>query len=222
MDARRSLPPPARERGRIAPIRLAHVVMRTSRYRKMVDWYRGVLEAEASYANEMITFLTYDEEHHRIAIANVPLLLPHPRFLAGVEHIAFSYATLGDLLATYRRLRGGGIAPYWCINHGGTLSMYYADPDGNLVELQVDNFEKPEDLNEFLYGPAFAANPIGVDFDPEQLCARYEAGESHAELARWREVAPRGPETLPVRHLGRLHAFLARLASRRRARRTAD
>ena len=32
---------------RIRPQKLAHVVVRTSRYRKMVDWYRKLLEADA-------------------------------------------------------------------------------------------------------------------------------------------------------------------------------
>jgi catechol 2,3-dioxygenase-like lactoylglutathione lyase family enzyme len=218
MNEQRSLPTPARERGRIAPVKLAHVVMKTSRYAEMVAWYETVLEAGVTFANEMITFLTYDDEHHRIAIANIPALMPRPGFMAGVEHIAFTYPDLGDLLATYRRLRQAGIEPYWCVNHGGTTSMYYADPDGNQVELQIDNFEKAEDLNAFLYGPAFEANSIGEDFDPEDLCARHAAGESHAELTRWREVAPRGPDTIPAAHLGRLHAFLVRLAARLRAR----
>ncbi len=43
------------------------------------------------------------------------------------------------------------------------------------VEVQVDNIEKVEDLDEFLYGPAFQTNPIGVDFDPDELCARHVA-----------------------------------------------
>jgi catechol 2,3-dioxygenase-like lactoylglutathione lyase family enzyme len=216
MTADQALPKPARQRGRIAPVKLAHAVMRTGRYREMVDWYARVLEAETVFADPMFTFLTYDEEHHRVAIVNMPGLLPRPRFMAGVEHVAFTYAGLGDLLATYRRLKGIGIMPYWCINHGGTTSMYYADPDGNQVELQIDNFESIEELNAFLHGPDFAANPIGIDFDPEALCARHAAGEPTAELVRWRDPAPRGADTIPVAHLGRVHAFLARLAARRR------
>jgi hypothetical protein len=30
------------------------------------------LGAEASYENEILSFLTYDEEHHRVAIVKVP------------------------------------------------------------------------------------------------------------------------------------------------------
>lgn len=92
--------------------------------------------------------------------------------------------------------------------------MYYTDPDGNYVEPQVDNFTTAEDLNAFLYGPDFATNPVGVDFDPEEFCTRYDGGASHEELIRWLEVSPRGPETMPASYLGRFHATLARVAAR--------
>jgi hypothetical protein len=37
---------PARERGRLAPIKFAHAVLRTRQFQTMVNWYRTVLEAE--------------------------------------------------------------------------------------------------------------------------------------------------------------------------------
>ena len=125
----------------------------------------------------MLAFLTYDDEHHRIAIAGIPGLAERPQFAAGTDHVAFSYADLGDLLYTYARLKGEGIEPYWCINHGPTTSMYYKDPDGNRIELQVDNFSTAEETNRWIRSGDFAANPIGVVFDAEELLARYRAGE---------------------------------------------
>lgn len=80
------------------------------------------------------------------------------------------------------RLRGLGIAPYWCINHGPTTSLYYRDPDANQVELQVDNFPGPAALGAWLRSGAFAHNPIGVNFDPERLLARFRAGDPVEEL----------------------------------------
>jgi len=38
------------------------------------------------------------------------------------------------------RLRELDILPVMCLDHGMTISMYYADPDGNGVEIQVDAF----------------------------------------------------------------------------------
>ena len=53
------------------------------------------------------------------------------------------FADSATCLYTYARLKGDGIEPYWCINHGPTTSLYYKDPDGNQIELQVDNFPTP-------------------------------------------------------------------------------
>ena len=89
---------------------------------------------------------------------------------------------MGDLLQTYKRLRGEGILPAWTINHGATTSMYYDDPDGNRVELQIDNFQTLEEANEFMLSEVFAKNPVGVEFDPERLLERYEQGDPIEEL----------------------------------------
>jgi catechol-2,3-dioxygenase len=170
------------ERGRVTPKQLAHVVRRTTRLAEMVRWYEAVLAAEVVHSDDMLAFLTYDDEHHRIAIAQLPGLEDQPPFAAGTDHIAFSYADLGDLLYTFERLRRAGIEPFWCVNHGPTTSMYYKDPDGNKVELQVDNFASTEETNRWMRSGEFAANPIGVVFDPEDLVARYRAGEPLATL----------------------------------------
>jgi len=171
------------DRGRIPPIRLAHIVRRTSRLEEMVDWYRTVLGAEVVHADAMLAFLTYDDEHHRIAIARIPGLEEQPPLAAGTDHVAFTYADLGDLLYTYERLKSAGIEPCWAINHGPTTSLYYKDPDGNKIELQVDNFPTAEEANRWRRSGDFAANPIGVGFDPDDLLARYRAGEPLGRLA---------------------------------------
>ncbi len=178
------------ERGRVTPKQLAHVVRRTSRFAEMVRWYEAVLAAEVVHSDDFLAFLTYDDEHHRIAIAQLPGLEDQPPLAAGTDHIAFAYADLGDLLYTFERLRRVGIEPFWCINHGPTTSMYYKDPDGNKVELQVDNFPSTEETNRWMRSGEFAANPIGVVFDPEELAARYRAGEPIAALV----VRPPLPE----------------------------
>lgn len=160
-------------RGPIPPSKLAHVVRRTSRYREMIDWYQTVLGAEIVHSNEILAFLTYDDEHHRIALVSMPGLAEQSPQAAGTDHIAFSHRDLGDLLATYARLKREGIVPYWCINHGPTTSMYYRDPDGNGIEFQVDNFPTVEEASRWMRGGEFAANPVGVVYDPDELVERY-------------------------------------------------
>jgi hypothetical protein len=72
----------------------------------------------------------------------------------------------------------------WTINHGPTTSLYYADPDGNRVELQIDNFETEADLKGWMQSGAFDANPIGVVFDPDELVNRYTQGDPLEELVK--------------------------------------
>jgi len=185
------------DRGRIAPIRLAHVVRRTARFDEMIAWYRTVLGAEIVHADDVLAFLTYDEEHHRIAIARLPGLEEQSPAAAGTDHVAFTYPDLGDLLCTYSRLKREGIEPFWSINHGPTTSLYYKDPDGNKVELQVDNFATADECNAWMHSGAFAANPIGVVFDPEDLLARYRAGEPLETLAA-RPPLPEGASSFDM------------------------
>ena len=91
----------------------------------------------------------------------------------GLDHVAYTLATLGELLGTYARLKELDIEPVWPINHGPTTSLYYEDPDGNRIEFQVENFDSMEELNAFVRSLAFAENPVGVEFDPDRLLERY-------------------------------------------------
>jgi len=168
----------------IVPAKLAHFVLRTRRYDELVAWYRTVLGADVVFRSERLTFLTYDDEHHRLAIINLPDVTEGSREQAGVDHIAFSYRDLGALLATYLRLKAAGILPVRPINHGPTTSFYYRDPDGLRIELQVDNFATVGELKGYFQSDDFAANPIGVPVDPDQLVRDYRAGVPLAELLR--------------------------------------
>lgn len=181
------------------PAKLAHVVLRTSQFEKMQDWYLKVLAARTVYADNGLAFLSYDEEHHRVALLKAPDLKPQAEGAAGVHHVAFTYATLGDLVVTFERLRGLDIVPVYCTNHGPTTSLYYQDPDSNQIELQVDNFDTIEEATQFFYSPDFAENPIGVDFDPAELARRFHAGEADAAIKRRPSIGQRGLDSLPLR-----------------------
>ena len=169
-----------------APKKLAHVVLRTGNLAAMRDWYCTVLEAHVAFSNDFVAFITYDDEHHRVAFANLGATAQPAADARGLEHVAFTYASLGDLLGTYERLKGMDIVPYWTINHGPTTSMYYRDPDGNQVELQIDNCSLA-DADAFVRSEAFARNPIGVPFDADTMLARFRSGVSVDELTRYPE-----------------------------------
>lgn len=181
----------------IPPTKLAHIVLRTGKFEQMVSFYKTFLGAEATYENSFISFLTYDEEHHRIAIISVPGTGLKQRELAGLEHIAFTFDSLETLCLAYRQRKAKGILPIWSVNHGPTTSIYYQDPDGNQIETQVDNFDTVAAADEFMASKEFAENPIGVDFDPEDLIKKLEQDQDQTLLKKRLNIGPRALDTVP-------------------------
>lgn len=185
----------------VKPVKFAHVVYMTRRYDEMIAWYQNVFEAEVVHQDSALAFLTYDDEHHRFAFANLDLLNPggddkNDRGSIGVNHVAYTFASVGDLMEVYKKLKHAGIEPYWPVHHGTTLSLYYRDPDGNRMEFQVDHGTAEEAI-AYMASERFAANPVGIVYDPDMLLARYEAGEPESELIG----IPTGPaSSIPVAH----------------------
>jgi catechol-2,3-dioxygenase len=174
----------------------------TRRFEEMLDWYQKVFEAKVQYQNPALAFLTYDDEHHRFAFANMSVFHPDAAIAempagVGVNHVGYTYANLGELLDTYDRLKQLGIKPYWRVHHGLTLSVYYMDPDGNRMEFQVDCCANAEEAHAYMHSDAFAANPVGVEIDPDVLLAQYRSGVPTARLL----VQPVGPmSSIPIEH----------------------
>ena len=172
------------EKKQVKLTKFAHFVLRAKDLNKSVAWYKTVLELDVQHQNPMLVFMTYDDEHHRLAIVQAQNKDQVPKGAAGVDHVAYTLDSLEDLLVLYKRLKGEGILPVWPINHGLTTSLYYEDPDGIRVEFQVENFETKEELNAYIRGEAFAENPIGVNFDPEKRIERFEIGDPLEELVQ--------------------------------------
>jgi catechol-2,3-dioxygenase len=183
---------------RIHPRRFVHVVYRTRRFAEMLAWYQFVFDAKVQYQDPALAFLTYDDEHHRFALVDLTVLKPddsetEKRGLIGIDHVAYTYASLEDLFENYEQLKAKGIKPYWCVHHGVTVSMYYADPDGNQMEFQVDAFDSAEEANDFMCGPINAANPVGVEYDPEDWLVQMRAGKPASDFLIRRVHEPQSP-----------------------------
>ena len=183
---------------RIRPSRFVHVVYRTRQFDKMITWYRTVFDCTVQHQNPVLAFLTYDDEHHRVALVNLDAVAPDAtadgkRGAVGVDHVAYTYDSVDDLIENYAQLKDKGILPYWCIHHGVTMSMYYADPDGNQMEFQVDACPTVEEANAYMNGEHFAVNPIGVEYDPDEMLARLRSGTPGTELLPRKAYLPVSP-----------------------------
>ena len=173
------------------PIRMAHAVLKTYDVEALRKWYCDALDARVVFEKlPMHSFISYDEEHHRLAFTKMggPPLPNDPR-APGLLHIAYTYSTLSDLLGVYTKLRDLGVKPHFTVNHGPTISFYYSDPDGNGVEFMVDRFENAQAAQD-LIDKVFDRNPVGIACDPEALLERKRAGATDEDLMFYDFEAP--------------------------------
>jgi catechol-2,3-dioxygenase len=122
----------------ISPYKVSHHGVRTSRIPVLRDWYITVLGLAVVFESDDLCLLTFDNEHHADAAHT-----SHTE-TNGIEHAALTYASLGELVSTYERLKELDIKPYSCVNHGPTTSIY-SDPDSNyLVDPKIRKIDKPQ------------------------------------------------------------------------------
>ncbi|WP_309615363.1 VOC family protein [Salinibacterium sp.] len=159
--------------------KLHHATFMTMDVDAMVRFYELVCGLQPVYYSDFAAWLTNDEANHRIALLKLPGTRPpvDKPHTAGLHHTAFEYETFDQWLDNYVRLRDAGLLPTICLDHGMTMSMYYADPDGNGVEIQVDNFRDWGLSKEWMWASQeFATDQIGAQFDPEKLVVARASG----------------------------------------------
>ena len=176
--------------------KLAHVILNTSNFETMKKWYMRVLEATVGVetSDHSVCFLRTDESHHRFGIFNAAkiddsIAVVPPGFdqvvpQSRLHHFSFEYPTLAELLDAQVRIADSSIVPTMCLNHGPTISIYYTDPDKNVIELFYDTAYSEEQIIEFYDGGdanAFGATP----FDPADMLHGLQSGKPVAELIAW-------------------------------------
>ena len=168
------------------PTYISHYGLRTKRLKEMIHWYQKVFGARIQHANEFLSFMTFDDEHHRLVIWEDDGTVDKPKTAAGIDHVGYGVTSFRDLAAAYERLKADGIQPFLSLNHRFTTSLYYHDPDGNEVELSVDNFRTKEECNSFIRSNEMAEigrPPFGYTFDPDELAQMVRSGVPDEHLA---------------------------------------
>ncbi|TML99565.1 MAG: extradiol dioxygenase [Actinobacteria bacterium] len=157
--------------------------------------------AEVLFQYELGAWISNDEANHRIALLAFPGFTddPEKETRAGLHHTAFEYAAFEDLNASYLRLKADGIVPAFCLDHGMTFSYYYRDPDGNHVELQVDNFGDWSKSSAWMRDSLeFQEDPLGKFVDPDRVAAAFADGVSFDAIHARAMAGELAPEAAPV------------------------
>jgi catechol 2,3-dioxygenase len=112
---------------------------------RSVAFYRDVLgfvvKADARPAIGLpVVFLAAGDYHHHLALNTFESLggTPAPKGHTGLFHIAFLYPSKEELVNAVQRLQRCAYPIDGVRDHGGTVSVYLRDPDGNGLELYYD------------------------------------------------------------------------------------
>jgi catechol 2,3-dioxygenase len=177
--------------------KLHHLGLTTPNLDVMTEWYRKVLGMTLVHRSAApvggqkdapsltAAWVSNDEANHRLAFVQLPGLTADPDRARHqrMQHIAFEYRTIDDLLGTYARLKALGVVPVLCTDGGPQTAFYYEDPDRNSVELNVDNYGDCWTSSEHMRtSPDFARNPMGTYVDPDKMIVARKAGASAWEL----------------------------------------
>jgi catechol 2,3-dioxygenase len=135
--------------------RLSHCGIYVRDVGKQVEFYTRVLGLILSdrgvsrrLGNELAFLTAATDHHHQIA-----LISGRPQQgETTVNQLSFKVAGLDELKAMFQRVREAGVADIRQINHGNAFSFYFADPEGNGIEVYMDT-------------PWYLPQPHGVPID---------------------------------------------------------
>ena len=166
------------------PVSFSHFGIYVTDLARMEDFYTRVLGLLVSDRGQLpggsdLVFLSRDpDEHHQIVLATGRP--PGVEFNV-VNQISFKLPTLADLKAMHARARDEGTKQFRIVTHGNAWSVYFADPEGNRVEVFVDTpWHTPQPVVE----PFDIEAPVEViERETEALCRNRPGFMSRAQ---WR------------------------------------
>jgi catechol-2,3-dioxygenase len=167
-------------------IALSHFGINVTDVDRMADFYTRVLGLLVSDRGPLengptLVFLSRDpDEHHQLVLVSGR---PPGGGYNVVNQISFKLSTLEELQAMYRRVRGEGITQFRIVTHGNAWSVYFADPEGNRVELFVDTpWHTPQPFAE----PFDVEAPARKIFEDTEAICRSRPGFIARE--DWRKI----------------------------------
>ena len=121
--------------------RTGHLVLRVKDLDRSKKFFTEILGLELTGENArgMLFFSSnFQENHHMLAIVQAgpgEPRLPDPATQVGMVHVAYELASFADLQEAYRIFKANDVKIHQTVFHGVTKSIYFYDPDGNVLEI---------------------------------------------------------------------------------------
>ena len=126
--------------------RVGHLVLRVKDIERSSRFFEDVLHFPVVAQNErgMVFFSTdVEDNHHMLALmpGKEGATMPSPEHI-GMQHVSFELGSFAELQEAYRAFKENGVNVCYTTYHGISKSVYFNDPDGNMLEVYCN---VPED-----------------------------------------------------------------------------
>lgn len=153
---------------------------------RMVDFYTRVFGLTITdrgrgrtFQNDLVFMSASPDQHHQLVLASGR---PESAAFSTVMQISFVVPAIQDLRDARAAALEQGATQMRGLNHGNALSIYFADPEGNTVEVYIDT-------------PFYVAQPHGDPLDlsksDEEILRETEAicrnDPTFMPIEKWRE-----------------------------------
>lgn len=188
-------------------LQMAELVLKTGRFDAMLAWYTHLLGhgpffqrtpdpdasprpagmPERAVDVHLAFFEIHDNGHPHsqvLGLFGIDGLEGVDASGPGLHHFQYGVSSVADLIAQHEHMATIGAHPHRAANHGQATSYYYRDPDGNIIEFSCSNFDTAAEARAFMASATFAANPSGLELDPNRFAERFRAGDPLEELLR--------------------------------------
>ncbi len=123
------------------PRKISHVVFNTPDVVALMKFYEHYLGFRLSdWLEDMMCFLRCSEEHHTLAIAQLPT--------ASLNHVSFEMRGIDEYMRATGRVIRAGHSPLWGPGRhsaGDNVYSYFSDPDRNVVEYTTELERIPDE-----------------------------------------------------------------------------